>query len=69
MFDGLLRPAPEVFTGTSHVLSKVFAASQYPAVLNVLAHAFASPADLCAALLHLPFGSVVILLGNSIQRS
>lgn len=41
MFDGLLRPAPEVFTGAPDVFAKVFAAAQYATMPHVMAHAFA----------------------------
>jgi hypothetical protein len=68
MFDGLLGPAPEVLTSTPHVFAKMFATAQDAAVFDISTHALAGPADLCAALLHLPFGSVVILLSNDIQR-
>jgi hypothetical protein len=68
VFDGLLGPAPEVFTGTPHMFAKMFATAQHAAVFDISAHALAGPADLCAAFLHLPFGSVVILLSNAIQR-
>ena len=68
MFDGLLRPSAEVFTGTPHVFAKVFAASHYAATPHVMAHAFAGFLYFRAAFLHLPAGGVVILLSDAIQR-
>ena len=68
MFDGLLRPASKVFTGTPHVFSEVLAASKYAAMPDVSTHASARSAHLGAAFFHLPGGGVVILLSDAIQR-
>ena len=68
MFDGLLRPAPEVFTGAPDVFAKVFAAAQYATMPHVMAHAFAGFFYLRAAFLHLAPGGVVVLLSDAIQR-
>ena len=69
MLDGVFRPAAKVFAGAPDVLAKVFAASQYAAVLDVSAHAPAGFAHLRTASLHLaPGGGVVILLSRPIQR-
>jgi hypothetical protein len=66
MFDGFLRAPSEMFTGSSHVFAKMFATAHYAAVFNIVAHAPAGPANLCAALLHLSLGSVAILLSNAV---
>lgn len=66
VFDSLFSPAPEVFAGTAHMFSKVFAASYYAATPRVAGHAFAGFAYLGAAFLHLPRGGVVVLLSSAI---
>ena len=68
MFDGLLRAAPKVSTGASHVFAKVFAAAHYAAMLNVVAHALAGFLYLRAAFLHLSPGGVVVLLSDAMHR-
>ena len=61
LFDELLRSSPEVLAGAPHVFTKVFAASDDAAMLNVVAHAFAGFANLAATLLHLPARRVAVL--------
>jgi len=68
VFDDLLRAAPKVSTGASHVFAKVFAAAQYATVLDVVAHALAGLLYLRTALLHLSPGGVVVLLSDAMHR-
>jgi hypothetical protein len=68
VFDGSLRPASEVFAGTSHVFAKVFAAAQYAAMSDVSSHASTGLAYLRAAFFHLPGRGVVVLLSSARYR-
>ena len=68
MFDGPLCSASKVSTGMPHVFPKVFAASQYAAMPDVVAHAGSSFLYLGAAFFHLPAGSVAIPLRHAAHR-
>ena len=68
MFDGPLRPAAKVPARPAHVFAKVFAASKYATMPDVMAHAGPGLFHLRAALLHLSAGGVVILLGEAARR-
>lgn len=67
MFDGPFSPAAKVSTGPAHVFAKVFAASKYATMPDVMAHAGSGLFHLRAALLHLSAGGVVIL-GEAARR-
>src|SRR5205823_4312561 len=69
VLNGLLSPAPEVFTGATYVPTKVLTGTHNAAMLHVFARACAGPFHLTAALLHLPFCGVGILLRGRVRRS
>jgi len=58
-----------VLARAPHVLSKMLAPSHQTAMLNVSAHASASPANLSAAVFHLSGSGVAVLLCNSALRA